>query len=229
VGLEQGQSFNGPSWSISTEWVVNLLFFALICMRRRPAAAIFLAIVVACCGGPVGAAGWHLAPSLQRTMCGFFICALLQYVLGARIDEARVRPAWHWDASLIALLAGLATMAIHGGSFSAGFLDRIGGKYAIFGIAVVLAPIGLVSSRLLGLGILKFCGEISYSIYLVHFSLELGLAILERALGVRLPVDSGWFLILFLVGTVVVSWATYRWVEVPGKRLVRTWAAAFST
>ena len=39
TGLERGFSFNGPSWSISTEFVVNILFLAAIALPRNIARA----------------------------------------------------------------------------------------------------------------------------------------------------------------------------------------------
>ena len=57
TGLERGFSFNGPSWSISTEFVVNVLFLAAIALPRSMVRvglfalfAVLLAVILK--GGP---------------------------------------------------------------------------------------------------------------------------------------------------------------------------------
>ena len=65
-------------------------------------------------------------------------------------------------------------------------------------------------------------GELSYSIYLIHAPL-LNLRHLGRALHSDVA-----GLVLFYAVLVAAAWACFRFIEEPGRRLVRSWEPAIS-
>ena len=93
VGLQSGFSFNGPAWSISTEFYVNILFFVVIAFVRRPA-IVFIGLLFLSLTLLVGSEGklifagdaFGLDSHLVRTMFGFFVgVTLYQSICGSRI------------------------------------------------------------------------------------------------------------------------------------------------
>jgi peptidoglycan/LPS O-acetylase OafA/YrhL len=69
------------------------------------------------------------------------------------------------------------------------------------------------AARLLALRPLHYLGEISYSVYLVHYCVLGGL----NLLAIR---PAGLYAAAALVLTLATSAATYRWIERPARRFV---------
>jgi peptidoglycan/LPS O-acetylase OafA/YrhL len=69
-------------------------------------------------------------------------------------------------------------------------------------------------------------GEISYSIYMVHFPLILAVHLVAVGFGLRVPYDSWLYFVAFLAALVAAASATYRFIELPGKRLLSLTALA---
>jgi peptidoglycan/LPS O-acetylase OafA/YrhL len=235
-GLQQDYSFNGPSWSVSTEFLTNVLFLALVARMGRPgrwlmamlaaaAAALLLKVGILDQGVPVSGRYGVLDLSLVRGWFGFFVGTLC-YRLYRRRDDGRPLPASvraTCDVAGLALLLGI-------GAYMARWLPQSHGGDVLLGAlafpALILAAAGGGwLRRALRWRPLTYLGEISYSVYLVHFPLIL--AILTAAgPGERLPVGSPWFLLAFYALVVLVASATYRAVELPGKRWLSGWLPA---
>ena len=72
-----------------------------------------------------------------------------------------------------------------------------------------------------------YLGEVSYSLYLVHPSVKLGLAKAEKALGWQAEPWVGFA--LACCATLLLAQLFYRWVEMPAQRLGRYWSARRAT
>jgi peptidoglycan/LPS O-acetylase OafA/YrhL len=207
-------SFNGPSWSISTEFVTNILFFCAILLPRRVALAVFLvAIVSASFAATDGAAG-SLIP-VARTLRGFLLGVLLQRTSTTAgwvyiSDNHRL-----WDGLFF---AGLVTFL----AFCYLPINWFDGAFTIL-ISILLiasAPRSSVGRWLLNRAPLIYLGEISYSVYLVHFPLQLALWLLYAKYGLVWPFDAVSGLTAFLLATVLCASLSYHFVELPGKNLL---------
>lgn len=93
---------------------------------------------------------------------------------------------------------------------------------SLMSVIVILGFIGSpmsVGARILALAPLRWLGKRAYGLYLYHFPMVLSPlvpGVLSQAgIDARLEVD----LSLALVLTIIVSWASYRWVEEPFLRL----------
>jgi peptidoglycan/LPS O-acetylase OafA/YrhL len=67
----------------------------------------------------------------------------------------------------------------------------------------------------------QFAGNLTYSSYLLHFPLQLVLAIMVAASGFIPSLTSGWFLIAYLGTTLAIAALSYRWFELPAQRWIR--------
>jgi peptidoglycan/LPS O-acetylase OafA/YrhL len=85
--------------------------------------------------------------------------------------------------------------------------------------------VGMLTRRMRTPRPLAWLGLVSYSIYLVHYTLIQLLRPLLTDLGKRLPALAEVPAVATCLGLVVgVSWLTHRFVELPGQRLGRRWA-----
>lgn len=219
-GLQQGASFDAPSWSISTEFLVNIAFFALILLPRRLAGASMACLGFAALAG-MAIHGMMRAGNLLivfdgglvRTVAGFFVGVAL-FKLHRRVADAGHRILWDLIAALstvsvLAYLAMPAAWSNHGDMLT----SFVGFPVLIFSVI----RSGIVQS-ILRVRPLVYLGEISYSIYLVHFPIQLALQVFSTATGTHIAFDSRLTLLSFFALVVALASMTYRWIEIPGQR-----------
>jgi peptidoglycan/LPS O-acetylase OafA/YrhL len=225
VGLEQGLSFNAPVWSVSVEAVLYGLFF-LVCAARlqRPWLLALLSL-----------AGffllWRIYPPLGRGVGSFFLGGCL-YFAYLRVVGSRWRKTATWTVAAVAAASwGAALWFTHSPlpEDAPSILQRVAWRFPVF----VLFPATILSLALLetargSLGRrVSFLGDISYSSYMLHFPLQLGLTLLFMQLGW----GTGAFgtvagLAAFFVLLIACSLASYRYLEMPAQAYLRNRRAA---
>ena len=228
IGFQEWASFTGPSWSISTEFWVNVLFFALLLGTRRivPLAiglvAISFAVVVNTGNGALlGDTRLHPFLAVVRTTFGFFVGVLLYQVGFERERLARV-PAGFFDvgfvASASALLAG-----------SLGWLS-VGPRAEMFSVLIGFPALILCAAKgrwvkaVLRLGPFVHLGEISYSVYMIHFPLQAVLHLMTVAGWIAPYYGDPLVLGAFILSTLGLASLSYRFVELPAQRGInRLW------
>lgn len=230
VGLQQGFSFNTPSWSISVEWVVNLALFALIACGVRRMLWPALALVVVSAGlllqyrGHLSSAGMILGfldATVLRGMVGFFMGTALASLLPIpRLPQGQGKLAW--DAGFLIASGGmLAAMASE---------DFRAARGADFLLPMLLMPVMIASSlrgrivpAVLSLPPLRILGEISYSIYLIHFPMLIVLILAKHYMGIDAAADSLAQLGIYLAMTLGLSCLSWRYFEVPMQSWLNQW------
>lgn len=211
-GLQDGYSFNAPIWSISVEALVYLLFFLVLRL--------------------IGRSVWVSAGVL-------LLCALAKWKWGGAALPVV-------DAVAYFYAGGLAAMAFGRLEHSS---SRLLAKYVLLGVAAVaplaayatnyaheqIAPLFLLAylpvllillardirlpSRLQQM--IEAAGNMTYSSYLIHFPIQLSLALLCNWLGRPIPYHSVSFFAVFMTSTLVAAYFLYRWFELPAQKLVR--------
>ncbi len=166
-GVTAKPGWNVPSWSISAEWFAYLLFPllapVLLRLRERATALLTATAALAATALAFSLADWSFnawvgAPALARVsgefLCGAALCRAVG--LGARLPSSG--GDWLAAASFLLFLLGA----------SSGWAD--------LGLVVLLAftILGTATAeshwaQILGSRPLVWMGEISYSIYMVHF------------------------------------------------------------
>lgn len=221
-GLEKGFSFNAPVWLVSIQALMYLIFF-LFCriFYRRP-----LALILAVVAG-LAVRRFHFAIGLGLEC--FFLGGVVFIAYERMIkscDPGKVS-IWLPFAAGAAWLLTLSATNPHLGPVL-GEIPRIFQKSGDVWPVFVLFPLTILSLALLenkrgGLGKrLSFLGDMSYSLYLLHFPLQLTVALATTKLAITQQLFySPWFLALFFFVLMLVSFASYRYFEVPVQRILR--------
>ncbi len=220
-GLQQDWSFNTPAWSISSEFIVNVAFLMFIAFRwpmRVGACVMGIAAVVL-------AWRWQGAPlvgpkllmgsidlNLARCVIGFCAGVMLHLALNrfggrALLSRWRNTMAVAGPLSLAALVGFMLFSRRHPPNWH--YLASV----AIATACVALVPFSSPLNRWLSWRPLVILGEISYSVYLVHYPLQLILLLVIAHTAIN-PASHVTFL-TYLTTTVALAWLTYTIVERP--------------
>lgn len=195
-GWSETNSFNGPNWSLTYEYIANILYAFIF--RHLPKA--ILAVLCAVCAlftldltlgwdifglfpnGPqynvIG--GWSLTP--QQIYVGFarllypFLCGLLiSRILPSRRNEnnpsgspIHLRGGFWWCALAVVVIFSIP--CIGGRQCLWDGLYQVACILIVFPL-LVLAGAGSVTTDVKSTAVCKWMGEISYPLYITHFPL----------------------------------------------------------
>ena len=194
-GWGETNSFNGPNWSLTLEYIGNILY-ALV-LRRLPAAALAVLAVASAfftldltLGWNVFGllpeaqynviGGWSLTPDqiyigLTRLMYPFLCGLLISRVLPSRRSSGnpsgspiRLRGGFWWCS--LAIVAILAAPCIGGRQCVADGIYQAVSILLLFPL-IVLAGAGSRTTDARSTAICKWLGDISYPIYITHYPL----------------------------------------------------------
>jgi len=166
-GVTASPGWNAPSWSISAEWLAYLLFPllapALMWVRGRAIALLIAMAALAATALLFAMADWTLntwvgAPALTRVfgefLCGAALCRAIALSHKLPLPRGDILASGAFIAFLFGASAGLADFVL------VALL-----ALTIFGTALSRGHV----TRILGSRPLVWLGEISYSVYMVHF------------------------------------------------------------
>jgi peptidoglycan/LPS O-acetylase OafA/YrhL len=224
-GLERGPSFNGPTWSVSVEVLLYIVFYGCcLALPIRATVLILLSLV-----------GFFMVKSYEfevgRGIGSFFAggCAFLGYqaIVASRRFVAATR-----SVAAAALCAWAITFLFPhwvnvGSVVGPSHLHIVHEAMALWPM-MVLFPVTILSLALMetqrgALGKrISFLGDISYSSYLLHFPLQLVIvAIVTRYTADRSMFYSIWFMAAFFAVLLVASLASFHYYEMPAQKFLR--------
>ena len=215
TGLERGHSFNFSSWSISTEFLVNIVFLAALALPRNIVRAGLFALLtlfaVLLLNGLIAPG---TANDIVRTIIGF-CCGIALHRVHSHWSP-RIKPN-RGVADGLAIAAAAAFLCYNPEGELARLLHLVV-VVICFPALIVGAIHGRIVQRVLTLPPLVYLGTISYSIYLVHFPLQLVSHLASVAFLIQMPYDSQFFLMGFFLAVIGLASVAYRLIEVPGKK-----------
>ncbi|WP_019028741.1 acyltransferase family protein [Colwellia piezophila] len=214
-GLGNTLSWNVPAWSISTEWAAYLLFpFCVYILTKlkvslAPFFILFLCVVIYCCFSFLGYTS--LGENIQGL--GLFRC-LIEFLMGGIICKYSQKYSLNKGHSYFLLLLATALM----GLIIYSVISEI--VFAPFVMALSLFGfLNLYSSKLatvLRAKPLMLLGEISYSIYLVHFLVR----DLFKLFLLKTDIAEPWWLLSYVLTVLILSFITYKMIETPARRKI---------
>jgi peptidoglycan/LPS O-acetylase OafA/YrhL len=223
-GIWAGElSWNDPSWSISLEFLAYFLFplvFPSLWRASMAAKAGIAGILLVVLGGLAYRTGddfnqWNGISAIMRCLPEFLIGALLYSLYRSRVLALAL-------AADTALLLGMLLLF--------GLLQFAAPDFSIIPVfaLVILTAVGNQGrlGPLLNSVPLLWLGNISYSLYLIHwFVLFVVTEAMQTRLGTdiaKLPLHSSMLLMAaMLAASLVVATLSYRFVEVAGRRWLR--------
>ena len=197
-GLQKGFSFNAPSWSVSIEIAVYILFFIFLKTLRRTRLIGSIAMI----------GFWTLVTSFYPTI--FFSECLSYFLIGVSIWFATSKPTFRKS-----LLSGFLSSSVSYLLLSHGHLN----KAAAIIITLVLT-VSLLDRfpKMLNQKLFKRFGELTYSIFLWHIPLQLVIIISVLKFDIDQSIfESPIFLIAFLVTTYAIANISFVYIERPSK------------
>ena len=197
-GLEKDFSFNAPSWSVSVEITVYILFFIFLKTLRRTRLIGSLAMLGL----------WVLVTHFYPTI--FFGECLSYFLIGVSIWFSTTKSAFNKS-----LLSGLVSSTVSYLLLTNGQLNT-----AAATIILLVFFVSLLDRfpKLLDQNLFKRFGELTYSVFLWHIPLQLVVIISVLNFNIdqsiyRSPV----FLFAFLVATYAISNISFIYIERPAK------------
>ena len=215
-----------PDWSLGLEMQFYAVFPALMLAVRR-FGWLWSAIVIAALGGLavviLKSMSVHFPmPSFLPLKIQVFLCGML---LAGVLGQSQPRPLLH-----LALAMAPAAIPFGDGHGLSKFLIRealVLGFFALVLYRLLPGTAGVVTRKVavaLGGGIFHVLGELSYSIYLIHLLVLQPVAafvITRYGDGLGAPLRFAIVLAIVLPVVCLLSFVTYRLIEMPGQQLGR--------
>jgi peptidoglycan/LPS O-acetylase OafA/YrhL len=220
---EAPQTFDGPTWSVSIEMLLYVLFFVacLLGLRRRAHC-----LAIALLGGLLLPFDEHIA----RGVIGFFMGGFIFTLWESWRSDARAAAIAR--LLMLASLTGWAVLCIMLYTDSSWLNDGEGNNPFLVVFDFGLCPLTVLALALREAGGRKIpvwlgnLGDISYSTYLIHFPMQLSLALLAAPLGLTpLFFMNGLVMIAFLAVLIGLGALSYRYFERP----MQDWLRKFTT
>ena len=218
VGFEEQFAWNVPSWSLSSEWACYLVFpLAAPFMARVRSGRVALVLVVGTLAALISALNAVGRPAFDAYLDYGWLRVGGEFVVGCwleRVHRSGILRKWPlgWIALVVLLTAVLAV----------GFTGwrMLGPIYvSIFALLILALAQQQHPWRLLtGNRVIRGLGEISYSLYMVHWLVlmnahHFGLKLFSKQIQI-------FILLLAVIG---VSTLTYHLIEQRGQRQLRSW------
>jgi len=225
-GFQGGLSFNAPAWSVSIEVMLYTIFF-VFCRIFRPdmRTLLFTIVTIIAAQFSISVFGTDIGTGM-----GYFFLGGLTFTVYERIiktgDSWRVS-IWLPLATCIGWLVIVVAMIPANGFTLSKFPWNIQKmicdwtSFILFSITIM--SLALIETKRGTLGKrLSSLGDISYSLYLLHFPLQLALVTVATKLAIDQALFySPWFMALFFSFLISLSFASHRYFEVPMQRFLR--------
>ncbi len=218
--FQSGESFNGPSWTLSCEMLGYILFFYILTKSRKPMVLFVICILT---GFSILQMRMNVPlfnPQTAKMFTGFFI-GCVTYKLNLYIAGLPVRTKHRLSAVLLIFTATVMLL-----TYKVGYIKFFGQWDRVMPV-FVYPMIILIALNVKGLNIvlsakpLTYLGDISYSIYLLHFPVLLILTTFLPLAGVNPDYTSWTAMLTFMASTISLSVLSYHFVEKPLQKYIR--------
>lgn len=209
-GLEIGNSFNGPVWSVSVEMLVYSIFFLLLRLNKSITLNIVMIII------SLLAIKLKIPSQVFNCLVFFYVGGLSAIAFEALQGSKHTRQTF----KIICIVLILSPILIYNTK-----LYEL--KYFVTLFLMSYIPVLLFFSAQqfnLPQGIQKIVettGNMTYSIYLIHFPLQLSTVICFEVLGKEVPYYSEGFFLGFIFATLFLSYFIYKYYELPAQNKIR--------
>jgi len=205
--LRPMQVLNEPFWSVSVELLLYLIFFILC---RFFSTSWWAALLLAGLGLTIR----HININLMRGVVGYFLGGAAYYVFHWLSTRERAR-LYLYGMGLLTVLGWVALLTL--GSV----LKKELQSDLVFAVTIIF--IALLERRLPSFCTrLSWMGDISYSVYLIHYPLQIAMVVVNNALGGDMgSFHHAWSFPLFVAIVIPLGFLSYHCFEMPVQRFLR--------
>jgi peptidoglycan/LPS O-acetylase OafA/YrhL len=206
----QGDSFNGPIWSISIEVLIYCCFFLVL---RYVGKSVFvnITVVLACLVAKFAKVPTPIVDCLAFFYIGGLSAMALQYFEKTKYQKILMGISM----SLVMLFPILLlTTNLHP--------EKHTFVFSIMYIPILLylcahnAPVHPTLQR-----IVEAAGNMTYSSYLIHFPIQLAIALIFTSASQPIPYHHAGLFSAFFLTTLIASYFIYRFFEAPAQTMIR--------
>lgn len=229
IGVTDGLSFNHPSWSISVEFFAYIVFVIMV-LNFKPSKVRHFGFMAALVGLTYYVLSrlkpdmdFHYDLGFFRCLAGFFTGVLSAWALGTIRPKLKSAEKTRNIFTLLETVFGLAMLGFI--AFAVGKAQFFVAPLAFLVVTTFALDRGAISD-MLSHKIPAYLGKISYSIYMIHFPIALGFAVLTQQILPRV-IGPDWntglvigniLMIAYLAIVISISHVTYHWIEVRGRK-----------
>ena len=206
-------SFNGPSWAVSVEVLVYIVFFVTALWLRVGWIYLIMALAVLVLSG---AGNWNLAQCILYFYVGGLVALCRSHSRTCRGGPARylfnvLGPVAMSGALVIFVMTGLEYDAAYRSE-----LFRVLGITGIVWLFLMLNPLFLSTQRTW-----VFLGNMTYASYMIHFPVQLILVLLLPVLDLTVDYRDPGLLVAYVGVTLLLSPLVYQSFEKPAQQMLR--------
>ncbi len=210
-GIEDGFSFNGPSWSVSIEILIYIIFFMLFFYLK-----IYLSFIISII--------LFLLFYFTSLANGNVAYALFYFFVGGLLSISKYHPDKIFSNKLtrkyffyilgIILLMGMMFVLKNNLLYEKFFIH-------LFVVSLVYFFILINKIFKYNKEIWIFLGNLTYSSYLIHFPLQLLLMIFSKIFEIDLDIESTSLFLFYILTTLILSFFVYKKYEMPMQKYIR--------
>jgi len=210
-GFEKGYSFNGPIWSISVEVLAYCIFF-IILQKISKSFFVNIGILLLC----LAAIYFKIDGAIFNCLAYFYIGGLsaiaFRYIQSTKYTR-------YSSYLLLFIIFAYPTFVYFTGIYQQKYIIQLFSMSYIpiivcYGAHPFSAPLVLQK-------MIVVAGNMTYSSYLIHFPLQLAIALYFLNAERQIPYYSTLFFIGFFFTTFVLSHYIYRFFELPAQKYLR--------
>ncbi len=210
-GLEKGYSFNGPIWSISVEVLVYFVFFFMITKISKSIFVNF-AVIFICLAAKV----LNIPGTIFDCLAFFYIGGLsaiaFKYIQSTKYEK---KISYISLFFLFAFPILLSNTNIYNHKYFAKLFLMLYTPALLFFSAQHFRASPFIQKTI------EAAGNMTYSSYLIHFPIQLFVAIYFMNTEQEIPYYSETFFVGFMLFTLIASYYIYRLFEVPSQKYIR--------
>ena len=220
--VSKGWSFNAPSWAISVQLLAYALFFFLI--KYLNARRLFVYVVMIAVG--LYFREWQdsflMVTNMARVLIGFF-AGCIAYDIHAYVsrisDKKRIVSIILETVCISVILYVLILCKIKGQTNVYKWTTLY--TLAFFPSLILLSINSHALTYIFSFKPFKLFGDISFSIYLLHYPVQLLLVTIISLTGLAVNFYSPWFFIFFFILTSVLAYIVYNTFEKKAQEKLR--------
>jgi peptidoglycan/LPS O-acetylase OafA/YrhL len=213
---DTGLSFNAPTWSVSVELAVYIMFFMVLKLiqRYKELVPMFILIVLQF----VKVNFQTYATNIFFYEClTYFTAGVFLYFFVERLSKRSVRPLLL--ICEFSLIGGFG-MALHYRSK----VEPDSPLWLVIGVLLVFFVAQIDDSKLAPFLIrVRMLGDLSYSVFLWHVPIQITIKLVQSKYSIDNSIAyNKTFFIVFIALTYFVGYLSYRYIEQPAQRIIRT-------